>query len=191
MKLSTHDIVLAGLFTALVCVLTIMIRVLQPLTGPVPFSLAPLVVMIAACVLTPKAAFLSMLAYLLMGLVGIPVFSAPPYGGPAYVLIPTFGFLLAFPFAAWVQSKLINKISLPQFIYSGVAGIIVTYLIGLPYLYVILNFYLGGSYDIMAILKIGFIPFIIFDMIKVVVAAVLAREICRRLNIRRGVIPVA
>jgi biotin transport system substrate-specific component len=189
MKLTTQELVTAGLFTALVCALTILIRVLQPLTGPVPFSLQPLVVMVAACVLPPSAALLSMLAYLLMGLIGIPVFSAPPYGGPAYVLIPTFGFILAYPVAAWIQSKLIRRVSLVQFLASGVINIVVTYLIGLPYLYTILKFYMGGSYDIMAILKIGFLPFIFFDMIKIVVASFLAVEICRRLNIKRGAFP--
>jgi biotin transport system substrate-specific component len=190
MKLTTQEIVTAGLFTAIACVLTILVRVLQPLTGPVPFSLTPLVGMVAACVLPPSAAFLSMLAYVLMGLIGIPVFSAPPYGGPAYVLIPTFGFLVGFAVAAWVQSKLIRRIALGNFIYSGLAGVVVYYIIGLPYLYGILNFYLGNSYDLLAILKIGFLPFFVFDIIKVVVASFLALEICRRLNInRRGTLP--
>ena len=189
MQLTTREIVLAALFTSIVCVLTILVRVLQPLTGPVPFSLQPLVVMVAACILPARAAFLSMLAYLLMGLIGIPVFSAPPYGGPAYVLIPTFGFLLAYPFQAWVQAKLIRRVSLVQFIFSGIIGVIVMYLIGLPYLYGILNFYLDNTYNLMTILKIGFLPFIIFDIIKVVVASFLALEICRRLDIKRGEIP--
>lgn len=184
MKTSTQELVMAALFTAIMCVLTILVRVLQPIMV-IPFSLQPLVVMIAASVLKPRAAFLSMLAYILMGLIGIPVFSSPPYGGPAYVLIPSFGFLLAYPFAAWMQSKIIQKTSLVNFIIAGLVSVIVIYAIGLPYLYAILNVYLGKAVNVMQVLKIGFLPFIVFDIIKIVIAAFLALEICRRLDISR------
>lgn len=184
MKTSTQELVLAALFTAVMCVLTILVRVLQPIMV-IPFSLQPLVLMVAASVLKPRAAFLSMLAYVLMGLIGIPVFSSPPYGGPAYIFVPAFGFLLAFPIAAWVESKLIKKTSLVNFLLAGLAGIVVYYLIGLPYLYVILNFYLGKAVDVMQILKIGFLPFVLFDILKLLTASFLALEICKRLDINR------
>ena len=51
---------------------------------------------LAGGVLNRRAAVLSILAYILLGLVGIPVFASPPYGGPGYFLLPTFGFLLGF-----------------------------------------------------------------------------------------------
>jgi len=184
MRISTQELVLAALFTAVMCVLTILVRVLQPIMV-IPFSLQPLVLMVAAAVLKPRAAFLSMLAYVLMGLIGIPVFSSPPYGGPAYIFIPSFGFLLAFPVAAWVESKLILKTSLFNFFLAGLVGVVVYYLIGLPYLYVILNFYLGKAVDVMGVLKIGFLPFLLFDMLKLAAASFLALEICRRLDINR------
>ena len=72
MQVSTKEIVMAALFTALLCVLTILVRMLQPVMV-VPFSLQPLVVMIAACVLKPRIAALSMLAYILLGLISLPV----------------------------------------------------------------------------------------------------------------------
>lgn len=184
MNLSTREIALAGLFTAIMCVLTIMIRVFQPVMI-IPFSLQPLVVILAACLLSPRAAFLSMLAYLCIGLIGIPVFSKPPYAGLAYIFLPSFGFLLGFPFAAWIQSKLIRENNLKNFILAGLVGVIVMYLFGLPYMYIILNYYLGNTVDIMRVLELGFIPFITFDVIKVILAALLALEISRRLNLKR------
>lgn len=184
MQVSTKEIVMAALFTALLCVLTILVRVLQPVMV-VPFSLQPLVVMIAACVLKPRIAALSMLAYILLGLIGLPVLSSPPYGGPAYVFLPTFGFLLAYPFAAYLQSKCIRRTSFVHFLLAGIVGVVVIYVIGLPYLYAILNFYLGKSVDIMGVLTIGFFPFVTFDLIKAAVAALIALEICKRLDIRR------
>ncbi|SHG44464.1 biotin transport system substrate-specific component [Thermosyntropha lipolytica DSM 11003] len=184
MSLSTRELVLASLFTALMCVVTIIVRALQPVVV-IPFSLQPLIMLLAACLLPPRGAFLSMLAYLCLGLMGIPVFSSPPYGGPGYVLMPSFGFLLAFPIAAYVQSRLIRKMSLPYFLGAGFIAVIILYLIGLPYMYLILNFYLGKAMDVMQILKIGFFPFITFDLLKIVVASLLALELSRRLDLKR------
>ena len=168
MKISTREIVLAAMFTAIMCVLTIMVRVFQPVLV-LPFSLQPLVMLLAAYLLSPRAAFLSMLAYLLLGLIGLPVFASPPYGGPA----------------AWVQSRLIKNTGLLNFMLAGLAGIITYYAIGLPYMYLILNFYLKSSIDILKVIEIGFTPFFALDLAKMVVAALLARELSRRLDIKR------
>jgi len=184
MRISTREIVLAALFTAIMCALTIVVRMLQPIVV-MPFSLQPLVMMLAAYLLSPTAVFLSMLAYLFLGLLGLPVFSAPPYGGPAYIFLPSFGFLLGFPVAGWLQSKLIKNSSIINFLLAGSAAVIVYYVIGLPYLYVILNFYLGQTTDVIKVLEIGFLPFIGFDLIKVVLASLLAIQLSKRLNIKR------
>ncbi|NLO22405.1 MAG: biotin transporter BioY [Syntrophomonadaceae bacterium] len=76
----------------------------------------------------------------MLGLIGISVFAVPPYGGPAYVLVPSFGFLLGMPLAAWIASLLSRSSKLGNFIAEGIAGIIVIYIIGLPYMYIILMF---------------------------------------------------
>lgn len=186
MKITTKEMVMAALFTALMCTVTILVRVFQPVVV-IPFSLQPLIMLIAACVLSPTAAFLSMLAYVVMGLIGLPVLSVPPYGGLAYFLMPSAGFLLAFPLSAWVQSRLIKRVNLLNFILAGCAGIIVLYLVGLPYMYIILNFYLGQAVNIMKVLQWGFFPFISFDLLKVVIAALLALELSRRLNVKREI----
>lgn len=184
MTLSTQELVRAAMFAALMCVLTIMVRMFQPLVV-IPFSLQPLVMLLAACLLSPRAAFLSMFAYLGLGLIGIPVFSMPPYGGPAYVLVPSFGFILAFPIAAWVQSRLIKRMDWMNFIAAGLAGIAVMYIIGLVYMYFILNFYLGHTVDVLKVLKLGFIPYFTFDLIKLALASWLGLEVSRRLDIKR------
>ena len=184
MTLSTQELVQAALFTAMMCILTVIVRMLQPVLV-IPFSLQPLVMLLAAIMLSPRGVFLSMLAYLLLGLIGLPVFSLPPYGGPAYILVPSFGFLLAFPIAGWVQSRLIRRSSGLNYFATGVVAIVICYLIGLPYMYLILNFYLGNTIDVLQIIKIGFLPFIIFDLLKAGAAAWLALETGRRLGINR------
>lgn len=185
MKLSTQELTLAAMFTALMCITTMLVRVFQPIVI-LPFSLQPFIMLLAAFILTPRGAAFSMLAYLTLGLMGIPVFSLPPYGGPAYILIPSFGFILAFPLAAWVQARLIKKNSLTNFILAGIAGIIIIYLIGLPYMYVILNYYVGQAVDILILLKIALLPFITFDVIKIGLASWLAVQLINRLNLEKN-----
>jgi biotin transport system substrate-specific component len=184
MSLSTQELTRAAVFTAIMCILTVLVRLFEPVVV-VPFSLQPLVMLLTACFLTPRGAALSMLAYVLLGLFGLPVFSLPPYGGPAYLFIPSFGFVLGFPLAAWVQSRLIKRPGLSTFIFSGIAGILTLYAIGLPYLYFILNFYLGHTVDVSGVLQIALLPFIGFDLLKVVAASLLALEMGRRFNIKR------
>ncbi|HZK44282.1 MAG TPA: biotin transporter BioY [Syntrophomonadaceae bacterium] len=184
MRLSTQELVLAAMFTALMCIVTMLVRIFQPILI-IPFSLQPFIMLLAACILPPRGALLSMLAYLALGIIGIPVFSAPPYAGPAYILLPSFGFILGFPLAAYVQSKLIRRNNLPNFILAGIVGILILYLIGLPYMYVMLNFYIGEAVNVMTILKIGFIPFITFDILKIILASWLALKLIQRLDLQR------
>lgn len=186
MRISTREMVWAAMFTALLCVFTMLLRMVQPIII-IPFSLQPLVMLLAACLLSPVAAFLSMFAYLALGLMGLPVFSVPPYGGPAYVLIPSFGFLLAFPMAAWLQSRLIRKNNLLNFILAGIAGVIVLYLLGLPYMYLILKFYLGHTVDVIQLIQIGLIPFIAFDFLKIIIASFIAVQLSRKLDLKREI----
>ena len=87
-----RDLTLGGLFTALIGVgafLKITIPV-QPV--PMHFTLQFFFVLLAALLLGSKRAFASVLTYLVIGLCGIPVFATG--GGPAYLLKPTFGFLI-------------------------------------------------------------------------------------------------
>lgn len=92
-----------ALFIAL---MTIGCRISIPMV-PVPFTLQTLFTCMAGCFLTPLSAFLSQLIYVFMGLIGIPVFTSG--GGFAYVLQPTFGFLLFMPALALAVSLLIRQ----------------------------------------------------------------------------------
>jgi biotin transport system substrate-specific component len=69
-----------------------------------------------------------------------------------------------------------------RYLAASLAGIAVIYIVGLPYLYAILNFYLGKTVPVMQVLKIGFIPFIGLDLIKGVLATFLASAVVRRLK---------
>ncbi|MBE3588929.1 MAG: biotin transporter BioY [Thermoanaerobacteraceae bacterium] len=186
MKLSPRDMILAALFAALAAVAAMLFRFGAPI---VPFSLVPFVAMLAGGLLGARAGALAMLVYVLLGLAGLPVFEKPPFGGPAYVLQPTFGFLLGFIGGAWVTGALAPREKNPgavRLFLAMVAGLTVIYLIGLPYLYVILNFYLGRTFSAWQVIKIGFLPFIGFDLLKAAAAAALARLVYRRVPGQTG-----
>ena len=57
------------------------------------------------------------------------------------------------------------------------------YLIGLPYLFVILKFYLGQAVNVWYIIKIGFIPFIGFDLVKASAAAFISYQVRKNLSL--------
>lgn len=69
--------------------------------GPVPISGQTLGVIMVGAALGARRAAVSLTAYMLIGLAGLPVF-AGPVAGPAYVLMPSFGFVLGFIPAAFV-----------------------------------------------------------------------------------------
>ena len=70
----------------------------------IELSLQTAVVVVLACVLDKKLAFLTVLAYIILGLAGVPVFSQG--GGIAYVFKPSFGFLLGFAAGAYALSSI-------------------------------------------------------------------------------------
>lgn len=148
----------------------------------VPFSLMPLVAMLAGGILGSRGGAKSMALYLLLGLAGVPVFAKPPYGGLVYLTSPTFGFLLGFVFQAYVAGKVIESYrGKGRFLLAMLLSVTANYVAGLPYLYVILNFYLQKSVGAWDTVKIGFLPFIAFDAVKAVLAAYLVRGIRSRL----------
>lgn len=182
MKISPRDMMLASMFAALAVVAAILVRFGAAI---VPFDLVPFVAMLAGGLLGARVGALSILVYVLLGLVGVPVFAKPPFGGPAYVLQPTFGFLIGFIGGAFVTGALLKnraEAGFARYFLSMVAGLVVIYAIGLPYLYYILNFYMGKTFSAMQVIKIGFLPFIGLDLIKAVVAAGLAKVVYRRVR---------
>jgi len=181
-KLSARDITMTAVFAALTVVAAMLIRYAGSI---VPFSLQPFVVMLAGGLIGARLGALSVVVYILLGLIGLPVFVSPPFGGPAYVLQPTFGFLLGFIPGAYVIGALLKnreESGFVRYFLAMTAGVVVYDLVGLPYLYMILNFYLGKSVSAATVLTIGLTPFIALDLVKAAAAAVLARAVYRRLN---------
>lgn len=91
-------------------------------------------VMLVACLGGKNAAAISQIAYLGLGLVGLPVFSQG--GGFRYLTEPSFGYLLGFIPAGWIGGRIAFKAPprLESLTFSGLCSLIVIHLTGVAYL---------------------------------------------------------
>lgn len=172
-------LVLTALFAALTAA-GAFLRIPTPWSA---FSLQVLFVFLAGALLGPKYGALSQGVYVALGLLGIPVFVSG--GGPAYVLQPTFGFLLSYIPAAAVVGRLCGGEDHPgpgRVALACLAGLGVIYAVGLPYMALILNLYLGRSMGPREILWSGMIVFLPFDALKIAVTSLLASALIPRLR---------
>ena len=137
-----------------------------PLPGtPGPMTLQPLAVLIVGGLLGPGYGALSLMVYLEMGVVGLPVFTPGGAPGLARLLGPTGGYLLAYPLAAALTGWLARRArGWAGIIVAPLAGLVVVYLGGLAQLAV-----LSGS--VTAAAAAGTLPFLAGDLLKVGVAA--------------------
>jgi biotin transport system substrate-specific component len=174
MKLTLRDMILISIFAALTAV-GAFIKIPTPL---VPFTLQFLFCAYSGIFLGGKKGFYSQLLYVSIGLIGIPVFASG--GGPAYVLQPTFGYLLGFITCAYTIGRLVQHFSNITFIkvFSTVLlGLFCVYLCGVGYLYLIVNFYLHKQMTLQAAIAAGFLPYITPDLILSVLIALTAVRI--------------
>lgn len=169
-KTNTRNIVLTALFAALTAV-GAFIRV--PV-GPVPISLQVFFVLLAGVLLGPWWGMLSQAVYILLGLAGLPVFTAG--GGPQYVLNPGFGYLLGFLLAALVVGLTAGRGKRPGFwrlLAACALGVLAAYAVGVPYMALILRAVSHTPLTASAALQSGFLIFLPGDAVKCVGAALL------------------
>ena len=139
----------------------------------------------AGCLLGPVWGPVSQAVYVALGLIGLPIFTQG--GGLTYLLQPTCGFLIGLIPAAWVIG-LLTAHRPPHPIRTALAclaGLAVLYSVGLPYLAVIVNQYMGKAMDFSAILWAGMLTFLPGDMLKISVTAALAPLLQKRLSAAR------
>lgn len=174
--------VLASLFAALTAA-GAFIRIPIPY---VPLTLQTLFVILAGSLLGPGYGAASQLIYLTVGLAGVPVFANG--GGPGYIFQPTFGYLLAYPLAAFVIGYLVwgkDRFSkrapppLSRILFSNVVGVAVIYAVGVFVLYFNLNYIIGKETSWGSAVWIGFVVFIPSSLIKIVAGSFLAIRLGR------------
>lgn len=131
----------------------------------IPFPLVPLtfqtvVAVLAGLLLGPLYGTAAVGVYIFMGLVGLPVFTNG--GGFAYVVQPTFGYILGFAAAAFVAGLIggKGKIILSRALIAGGIGFLVNYLVGVPYFLLIWHFYMhnGGVWQAAVTYNLIYMP---------------------------------
>ena len=149
-KITTLELVLCGLFTALTAV-GAFIQI--PVPGMDYFTLQFFFVLMAGMLLGSKLGAFSVASYVFIGLVGVPIFAAG--GGITYVLRPSFGYLLGFILTAFVTGKLVEVLKIEgikKYFIAAFAGLVVCYLMGLTYKYFMLNLYIGEKTPVWLVL---------------------------------------
>lgn len=174
MKLTTKDLVLIPLFSALIAV-GAFIKI--PI-GVIPVSLQTVFVLLAAFILGGRRGSLAVLIYILLGLAGLPIFTGG--GGPQYVLSPSFGYLLGMILAAFITGGIAEKTRRKNFwtnFAAAISGLIIIYAIGLSWLHIISNLYLGNNTPFGTLFKAGFLVFLPQDTFWCVIAAIIGKRL--------------
>ncbi len=147
-RFTIRELVLCGLFIALITAGTF-IRI--PV-GTDVYTLQFLFTLLAGLVLGARLGAVAVGAYVLLGLIGVPVFASG--GGPAYILQPTFGYLLGFILQAWFcghYSRRIESVSYRRLLWINTGGMAIVYLIGLSWFYIFSNYVINAPVALWAL----------------------------------------
>lgn len=170
----TRNLILCSLFMALIAV-GAFIRIPIPV---VPFTLQLLFTMMAGLLLGGKLGAVSVGAYITMGLLGFPIFTEG--GGLAYVLKPTFGYIIGFAVGAYVTGTIANKVTNPGYkrlLAANFIGLAVVYLFGMIYYALISDFYLGNPIGLWPLFLYCFILAIPGDVVLCILGAILGKRL--------------
>lgn len=172
--LNINKCIKTALMTALIAV-GAYIKIPMPL---IPFTLQTFFVMLAGVTLGAEYGALSVIIYILLGLIGLPIFTGG--GGIMYVVSPTFGYMLGFIAAAFIIGKLCEKKKgrsfIQLFIYC-IIGTLIIYVFGVTYFWIIKTFYLGVTVSAYTLFISCFLITLPADIIKSALAALIGARL--------------
>lgn len=155
--------------------------------GTIKITLQFLVTNTVCLLLGKKWGGLSIWIYILMGLVGLPIFSQFA-GGLSYVLQPSFGFLIGFAVggqvAAFVREKSGKDTYLTYFV-SSLIGLVVLDVIGVVYGAIIMYGYMHSAMSVWKFLVAFLLPFIPIDIAKCALSALLCNRLYKFVKLER------
>ena len=168
------DMVYTAMFAAVICICSIV----SVDIGTVPVTLQTFAICIAAAILGWKRGTVSVLVYVLLGAVGLPVFAGLK-GGIQILTGPTGGYIIGFIFTAVIvgsAAEIFDRKLIPLVI-SMALGILVCYAVGTPW------FMYVTKMDFALSLGFCVTPFIPFDAIKIVLATVIVNRLNKAVKI--------
>ncbi|MBN2297818.1 MAG: biotin transporter BioY [Deltaproteobacteria bacterium] len=141
--------------------------------APVPITLQNFFVILTGIILGPKAGAMSQIIYIIVGLIGLPVFSGG--GGLSYIFKPTFGYILGFIAASAIAGYVMKqkKFNVLTVFTASALGMLAVYLIGVPYLALYLYFIMHNADAVGIAVKTGMLLFIPGDLVKCMVIAMI------------------
>ena len=175
MKLKPRDVTSSAVFAVLTAI-GAWISILVPFT-PVPFTLQVFFVVLSGAVLGAMRGTLAQVIYLLLGLIGFPVFAGGE-SGPSVLIGPTGGYLVGFVFAAYVSGRIAQKEQDSQHskYSSSLKHMTIATLIGLIPIYTLgdIGLWIWLRTNLSLLLMVGVVPFLPGDIIKAFAAAFVA-----------------
>lgn len=170
----TTAMILSALFAALTAA-GAFLRILTPVAA---VTLQIFFTAMAGVLLGRRWGTASQMIYVLLGLAGLPIFTAG--GGLQALLQPTGGFLVGLIPMAWVIGFVTEKhgVTFGSICLACSAGLFVLYAIGLPWLHLVMTVLLHKSWSISQTLLSGMVVFLPWDLGKILLAAFL----CPRLH---------
>lgn len=175
----TTNLILCSLFTALIAV-GAFIKIPVPV---VPFTLQFLFTTLAGLLLGSKKGAISVVAYMVLGLVGLPIFSEG--GGFWYVMKPSFGYIIGFCIGTYVTGLIAERMkekTVPRYMLANFIGLLIVYAVGMIYYYVICNYVIDTPIAVGPLFLYCFVLAVPGDICLCILAAVLVKRVKPILN---------
>ena len=176
--MKTQDLAYCALMTALVAI-GAFIRI--PLPGEDYMTMQMFFVVLTGLLLGRKKGTLAMGAYVLIGLMGVPIFAGG--GGIAYLLKPTFGYLFGFmvsaAFSGWIVDG--GREKRRVWLAAG-SALIIVYSFGMGYKYLLCRFYLGQPIP-WSMIFLSILPMLPKDLVSCLLAALLSERLSGALSL--------
>ena len=170
----TRNLIYCGLFTALIAV-GAFIKIPVPV---VPFTLQFLFTTLAGLLLGSKWGTISVVAYMVLGLIGLPIFSEG--GGFWYIFKPSFGYIIGFCTGTFVTGLIAERMkekTIPRYLLANFAGLFIVYAVGMAYYYIICNYVIDTPIAIGPLFLYCFVLAVPGDICLCILSAVLVKRV--------------
>lgn len=175
----TTNLILCSLFTALITV-GAFIKIPVPV---VPFTLQFLFTTLAGLLLGSKKGAISVVAYMILGLAGLPIFSEG--GGFWYVIKPSFGYIIGFCIGTYVTGLIAERMkekTVPRYMLANFVGLLIVYAVGMIYYYIICNYVIDTPIALGPLFLYCFVLAVPGDICLCILAAALVKRVKPILN---------
>ncbi|KHD14909.1 biotin transporter BioY [Clostridium butyricum] len=171
--------ILCGIFAALIAV-GAFIKIPIPIC---PFTLQFLFTNLAGLLLGKKVGSRAVGIYIILGLIGLPIFSEG--GGIGYFIHPTFGYILGFYAGTYVAGHIVHKnnnFSFKNILYASFCNLAIVYMFGMIYYYAIGNYFINSPIGLYTLILYCFILAVPGDILLCLISTCVAKKVIPVIN---------